>query len=385
MQKIVTLFWVLLFTFLPQNNERKIQFKNVSKDKLPVLDLISNTMDVEIADLDADGFLDIVIAVEFGADKILWNDGKGGFKDIQLLSTEINDSEDIALADFDGDGIVDIFIACEDTRKNAMYLNNGKRFFKNVSDRLPEKGISNACLALDIDMDGDQDILVGNQGQNFLWLNDGKGNFSDKSDILPKIDHGTTQDMEAADLNGDGLVDLVIANENGNQIWMNKRNLKFEYVKEALPLPNYKEETREIDVADIDRDGDLDLFLANVKFTVGEQSYNRVLLNNGDGIFEDATSTWLIQNKEYHSVDVDFIDFNTDGKIDVVISSAFGDPCQILINNGNSFIDKTPEYLDSVYSNSVDVEVADLNKDGVPDIYFSGFQTADILLFGEKL
>jgi len=382
--KIVTLFWALLFTVIHETNNLKIQFKNVSKDHLPVLDLISNNMDVEMADLDADGFLDIVVAVEFGQDKVLWNDGNGNFKTTQILSSEINDSEDIALADFDNDGHIDIFIACEDTKKNALYLNNGNRHFKNIADELPETGISNAALALDIDNDGDQDILVGNKGENFVWLNDGNANFSQVTGILPHTYHGATQDMEAADLNADGLIDLVIANEDGNQIWMNKGNLKFEYVESALPLPDYKEETREIDVADIDNDGDLDLFLANVKFIVGEISYNRVLLNDGKFHFTDATSTWLPNNLEYQSVDADFVDFNEDNLPDVIIANAFGNPHQILINTGNTFLDKTSEYLDSTYINGIDVEVLDLNNDGILDIYFTGFQTADSLLFGEE-
>ena len=80
-------------------NKAIISFEEVSRDYLPLSELRFNSMDIETADLDKDGDLDIVIAMEFRPNVLLLNDGTGKmiFSSPGRLPKKNHDSEDIAL------------------------------------------------------------------------------------------------------------------------------------------------------------------------------------------------------------------------------------------------------------------------------------------------
>ena len=86
------------------------------------------TMDVALGDVDGDGDLDAILAVEFGQNRLYLNDGTGLFIDAGgRLPVASHDSEDIALADFDDDGDLDAVVVSEDDGTNEYYVNDGER------------------------------------------------------------------------------------------------------------------------------------------------------------------------------------------------------------------------------------------------------------------
>ncbi len=76
------------------------------------------TMNVDLLDVEGDGDLDLLLAVEFGQSRLLLNDGEGLFVDATAgrLPSVRHDSEDIGTSDFDGDGDVDVVVVLEDDR-----------------------------------------------------------------------------------------------------------------------------------------------------------------------------------------------------------------------------------------------------------------------------
>ena len=360
-----------------------ILFRDVSETHLPVEVLGGRSMDAEPWDVDGDDDLDLVIAVEFGPNLLLINDGHGVFADESSarLPRTFRDSEDIAIADFDGNLAPDIVIVSEDDAVNELYLNDGDGFFVDASDRIPLTGISNAVVTTDLDGDGSPDLLIGNRGQNFALLNDGSGFFVDATDARLPSDGRITQDLELGDVDGDHDLDLLVANENGNRLLLNDGAGFFTDVTPGrLPASPGGEETREADLGDIDGDGDLDIHFANVDFFQGLPRQDRLLVNDGAGFFTDVS--FLLPPPARHSVDVDFVDLDGDGDQDLVLAET-ARQVVILLNDRPRILDSTSALIpEPPPGTGFDVEVADFDGDGLPDIYVADWTGQDDLLLG---
>ncbi len=384
---ILLFLWCLTPVYSQDNFALPITYKNVSATNLPLKALGRNNMDAHPADIDNDGDLDIIIACEFCPNIILINDGNGNFSDESAarIAQPIHDSEDVGVADFDNNGSLDIIFVAEDDQINELYLNNGQGFFSDASNRLPVTGTSNAVLTAFVNPDSFPDILIGNAGQNVVLINDGNGNFTDETVQRLPANLNITQDLEWGDINGDGFNDIVEGNENGNRLLLNDGNGFFtDVTTENLPLPPTGEETREADLGDVDGDGDLDLFFANVTFSQNRPAQNRLLLNDSTGKFIDVTTTHL-PVQFLNTVDGDFVDVDADGDLDILTAQAFSGTYQAFINEGGVFTDLTGDVFQTLPTgNGIDVEAADFNGDGILDIYLTGFQRTDFLFFGES-
>ena len=255
------LLFLIIAVFCFGLNIKKPQFllKEAGNDVLPLEALKSNSMDIEFADLDKDGDLDALIAMEFKPNVLMLNNGKGKFEYASLgrLPQKNYDSEDIAVGDFDKDGDLDVIFVAEDDQQHEYYLNDGTANFKEAPQGFSFPSTCNAIDAADFDKDGDLDLILGNAGQEFFLVNNGKGSFADETNArLPK-DTSTTQDVQSLDLDKDGDMDLVLGNEDGNRLYLNNGKGFFtDATKDRLPLAN--EETRKVDMGDVDKDGDLD-------------------------------------------------------------------------------------------------------------------------------
>ncbi|MEM6287952.1 MAG: alpha/beta fold hydrolase [Bacteroidota bacterium] len=353
-------------------------------DRLPRPALSGRIMDMEYADLDQDGDIDFVVANEFAPNLVLTNDGTGVFSvDENPIPPKANDTEDIAIADFDGNGTLDLVFVSEDNQVHEYYLNDGALGLTDVSDRLaPFRTTSNAVLALDVDGDGDMDLVLGNAGQNRVLLNDGDGHFADATeDYLPsRVD--VTQDIEAGDVNGDGRVDLLFGNEDRNRLLLAQPDGSFADADEgALPLRGTPEETREADLGDVDGDGDLDVVFANVGFLQPPHLANRLLLNDGAGRFTDASAERLA-GPPGHTLDADFADIDGDGDLDLLLGNGFGAGLVVLANDGaGTFREVTSAFAPpGLAADIVDVEVVDLGPAGGRVLYLTHFQGEDLLL-----
>jgi hypothetical protein len=386
----MSITYFFLWSFL----QASLLFEDKSESNLPLPDLQLLSMDAASADFDKDGDLDILIANEHRPNILLINDGKGKFANGSHLIPQVNhDSEDIGIADFDADGDLDVIIVSEDDQTNEFYLNNGDGSFADAGERIPVTGTSNAVLLLDVNTDGHMDIIIGNNGQNFILINDGKAHFANETNKRLPAAKDVTQSVAAGDVNNDGFFDLVLANEGPNKILLNDGKGIFKDESESfLPYRTTLEESREVDLGDVDADGDLDIFFANVKaFVAGADRQNRLLLNDGNGKFTDVTTSNIPKDSD-RSFGGTFRDIDNDGDLDIITGNVNGDqfggetPFRVYLNNGKAvFTDGTSTiFPSSAIGRGFDMEFADFNKDGKADIYLSNRGTADILLFGLK-
>ncbi|MEM9079019.1 MAG: VCBS repeat-containing protein, partial [Bacteroidota bacterium] len=270
---------------------------------------------------------------------------------------------------------------------------NGDGTFSDGGDRIPVTGTSNSVVVFDINMDGAPDIMIGNNGQNNILINDGKGYFIDETSKRFGEFIDVTQDLTLADIDNDGDKDVLIANEDANRILINDGNGFFkDQSSDRLPYRAEPEETREVDVADIDKDGDLDILYGNVQaFVENASRQNRLLLNDGNGFFTDITSTHLPKDNN-RCFGVAFLDIDRDGDADIITGNTNGarfgglTPFSIYLNDGKGkFTETKTEILpESIKGRGFDIDFIDFNGDNIKDLFLSNRGSQDFLLFGKK-
>lgn len=378
----ILIFFIL---FAPLNAAaQQSLYIDVSATNLPG-DTFMPCMDADAGDADGDGDLDLVLAVEFGVNLLLLNDGTGNLNHTsQHIPVNRHDSEDVSFADFDNDGDLDLLFVSEDDQTNELYLNEGNGSFIDASDRIPVMGISNAHAVADFDNDGDIDIAVGNIGSNRLLMNNGNAAFSDRTDGLWQQD-SRTQDLEAIDIDRDGDIDIVEANEGRNRLYLNQSDGRL-IDATVGSLPEITDETREIRAADLDDDGDLDLIVANVSFIFDYPRTDYILINDGNNKYARAGPERMPEDDQDHFT-VQVVDLDGDGDLDIVTASTlfggFGE-YRVLLNNGAAVF--SPAKAGSIFplnvnGNGFDIEVADFNADGKDDLFLCNRLSEQRLLF----
>lgn len=233
------------------------------------------TYSAAFADVDNDGFLDLYLAnYGVGAKNILYrNNGDGTFTDVTDASG-VGDrswSWSAVFSDINGDGFQDLYVVngrYPAGEPNHLYMNKGDGTFKDVSR---ESGVNDGNWGLgaafaDVDNDGDFDLFVSNYvGPNKMYLNDGSGVFSDVSERSGLADEGWGKGPSFGDVDHDGDLDLYEGDcKLANKLYLNDGHGVFTDVADQNPtLKNETVRTKGTAFADVDNDGDLDLYVVN--------------------------------------------------------------------------------------------------------------------------
>jgi hypothetical protein len=345
------------------------RFAELTTERLPAI--AGRCMDAAAGDADGDGDLDIALAMEFEPNVLLLNDGGGRFSDVSSrLPRAIHDSEDVAFADFDADGDLDLVLVSEDDHTDELYLNDGDGRFSDASARLPTDDVSNAHAVLDLDGDGLPDLLTGNIGVDRVLISDGAAGFRDETAARwPQSGRSRTQDIELADIDGDGDLDVLLGNEGQNELFINQSG---RLIDETLArLPRREDETREIRAVDVDADGDSDLVVANVTFIMGVPARDYLLINDGSGVFAMAEPDRLPEDTR-NNFTVQVADLDADGDPDLMAPSTVLAPdgagdYLVLLNDGDGGFTAAARGTvlpPTATGNGFDIEVADFDGDG---------------------
>jgi len=316
----------------------------------------SSSKDVALGDLDADGDLDAFVANWYGPNKVWINDGHGRFRDGgQSLGNWV--SRSVALGDVDGDGDLDAWVGNSGSPdpEDRIYLNDGSGQFVD-SGQLLGRTWSYAVGLADLDADGDVDAFVANASYspNTVWLNDGTGAFTDSGQALGA---SKSLGLELGDLDGDGDVDAFVGNggyrDKGDKVWLNDGSGHFSSTGQLLGDVY----TYDVDLADLDGDGDLDAFTAS---PVYPPVPNRVWLNDGQGGFVDGGE---VPDGSYS---VALGDLDGDGDADA-FAGQLG-PNRVWANDGQAHFTDTGQRMGDAVSHAV--AVGDLDGDGDLDAIF---------------
>lgn len=243
------------------------------------------------ADYDGDGYLDLYIN-RYRQPKLLYrNEGEGRFVEIagEKGLAEPGPGQGVAWADYDADGDLDLYVVNFNS-SNQLYRNDGDHFAEVGAElKVDDDGQGISAAWADYDADGDLDLYVVNYGQlNRLYENPGKGKaFVEVADSLRVDDAGQGVSCAWVDYDADGYWDLSLARyDEVNRMYRSDRGKQFKEVAANLGLDD-RGQGQQMAWGDYDRDGDLDVYVVNGG---DERADLSRLYRNEEGRFENVTS-----------------------------------------------------------------------------------------------
>lgn len=264
---------------------------------------------------------------------------------------------------------------------------------KRFNDIAVDLGVDNTGdaggIALDdFDNDGYNDIIDGSsrlKGQIRYFHNNGDGTFSDWTEKSKLTGAFEGLGMMQFDYNNDGNMDFLVTRGGWKakagflppSLYRNNGDGTFTDVTIEAGLLHFLP-SQSAEAADIDLDGDLDLFIGHEFNT-----HSKLYLNNGNGTFKDITAEAGVDFEGFIK-GVSFGDYNNDGYPDIYLSD-FGNPNRLYKNNGpneNGIVTFTNVAKEAGVENpiwSFPCWFFDYNNDGWEDIYISAYKPGYII------
>lgn len=266
-------------------------------------------------------------------------------------------SAGVATGDFNSDGFPDVYVNC--FGRNRLYLNQGDGTFREGAGAagVDDPSWGTSAAGLDFDNDGDLDLYVcnyaewswetnkfcGNRKKNVrifcsprsvkpvpdrLYENLGDGRFCDVlQDAGLNREPGRGQGVVAADIDNDGLIDLYVGNDiNANFLFRNRGDGTFEDLTDvsgtASDFAGRPQAGMGVDVADVDRDGHVEIFVTNY-----EGEHNALYRNLGNNLFQEVSQSegMSAPSMRWIGWGTSFTDLDLDGWPDLVITNGHTD------------------------------------------------------------
>ena len=284
-----------------------------------------------------------------------------------------------AMADIDNDGDLDLIITGADAqlnnRKTTLYSNDGLgNFTEIIGTGLSNWSEGGKIAFADVDGDTDQDLLItGRDGSaNYyvhFYLNDGSGNFT--PDTTQPFEPSIGGNLEFADIDNDGDLDLFMTGRDNNnlifsKLYQNDGTGGFSEVTSSLFLSEGGSASA---FFDMDNDNDLDLILAGKNNS--NQKKTTLYENDGAGNFSLVSNT-PFENVDFAAIAID--DSDNDSDLDVLINGEndSGVPiCQLYLNDGTgafNLLVGTP----FIQTAAGTVDFADFDNDNDMDVLVTG-------------
>ncbi|MEO0651222.1 MAG: VCBS repeat-containing protein [Planctomycetota bacterium] len=363
------------------------EFNDESAIRLP--QFATPSRDVEFADIDADGDVDLYVtghSTTVNAGGRWWVNGGGaqgatlGFYADETEArwvglggagssvspslvgdgTFIDWTGDADFADLDNDGDLDLV---HSSYGSAYGGNTPTRLFLNDGDgRFEEFNPSGFQLVTDKIQNGDPALWA--EGVQMVNTENVTGQEADIAN--------STVDLEVGDLDGDFDLDLLIGSREtlprvfANRSVENGGALGFRDVTQAaLPADAIVSTGKyEQELGDFDGDDDLDIYGLN-----WNGFSDATFRNDGQGTF--TTLQAAIPGSLADEEEGDFIDYDNDGDLDVVVAN-FSGQNNLYANDGTGLLTEVAEVAAGSANSDRDVEAVDLDHDGAPDVIFAG-------------
>ena len=315
---------------------------------LPTFASLSGTTDVATFDYDRDGDLDILtsdtgsIMTAPGGVRLYQNDGAGVWTDMSFAFAPQRSSWALCTGDFNGDGNPDFVIGgTELDPTTSFYMGTGGGPFIHIQDLDSSLALALSLSAGDVDGDGDLDVVM--------------------SDGLQHNPNGSVQTLALFINHGGFFVE------------------DFSFATAAFN--NDDDVSSSVDLADVDRDGDLDIFVCRTDAALGGN--NLLLINDGQGSYADESASRLPAMHNGFgdkSSGAELFDADGDGWLDVVVANSHlsvtpADSADYLRNlgaaNPGHFVDDPagfPDQFNEALGIRLNIETGDVDLDGDVDV-----------------
>jgi len=258
----------------------------------------------------------------------------------RALVSDLAGNHGVAVGDVDGDGLDDVYLTQPGGLPNRLFRHNADGTATDISAEmgLDLLDFSRSALVVDLDNDGDGDLVVGLAWRILIFENHENRRFTMHA---PLVSHGQVNSLSAADYDNDGDLDLFVcgrfsdgalsseqqilglplpihdANNGGpNTLLRNDGSLRFSDVTAPAGLDaNNRRFTLAAAWEDYDNDGDQDLYVAN---DFGRNNFYR----NDGGRFVDVAATAGVEDVG-PGMSVTWGDYNGDGLVDLYVSNMF--------------------------------------------------------------
>jgi hypothetical protein len=320
---------------------------------------------VAVADVSGDGKLDLAVANHSSNTiSVLLGNGDGTFQPAMSYPTGKQPAA-VAAADFNGDGIIDLVVANRGSRTVSVLLGQGGGTFQPAV-AFPMSFQPNGLAVADLNRDGAPDVVVTNHsdGNLSVFLNKSgpvqEGEFADAGQFPAGFEPGF---ITVGDVNRDGRLDLVVTNLRGNSVSVLLGNADGSFAP-ACHYATGKAPAAAV-LGDLNGDGKLDLVVANSADTKEHfRGSVCVLMGNGDGTFQEA----IHYQAGPHPSFVALADLDRDGKLDLIVVNGFHQPGSLSVfrGKGDGTFHDPVHYPLGVHPGSL--VVADFDGDGKLDL-----------------
>lgn len=346
----------------------------------PVTGISPFVRGVAVADMNADGDVDVVLAKgqpAVGHVQIYLGNGMGGLAPGVFQPSGSNTSA-LVVADFTGDGAPDVAAVSEDTGDLWFFKGNGLgALAAGTTTSLGGGTAPRALVAVDLDLDGKLDLAVAQSGTNTVKVLSGNGDGTFGVGVPPLGTGLSPVAIAAADLNGDSWPDIVTADNVASAVSVILQNGAGGFT--FLPRTGYAVGTNPSAVALLNLEGSAAPDIAVTKNESSGVQRLSVLRNDGAGGFPFPRADYPVRNSPQA---ITPFDFDSDGLPDLAVPCRSADAVVVLVQRppflsaaGKADVRDTPRGaaagdfdgdgdLDLAVANSVDDTLSLLNGDG---------------------